>query len=117
MPKIYGVNTIWRVNPKNVRDAMVRCFAQVHKEVMLDCQKMEKIFKPQEVEEIKQLNIKHMICALFEEVGGDFNNPDKKSILLVLKKLKGVAKNFRSPEIVNRHYCEIKTLVERLQDI
>ena len=56
------------------------------------------------------------IKKYFVDVGGDFENPTKESIVLVIGKLKNFAKNFRNPKIIAKHAGEIMILANKLGD-
>jgi len=115
MALIYGVDPKKKVTPKLVRDAIIECFYQAHQEVLRDMYILLKEGKiNKEPEKMGKEYIKETIINYFIKVGGDFENPTKEYIMLVLEELRGFAKGFRSPEIINRHYGEIMKLVEKL---
>ena len=70
----------------------------------------------EEFERIKKLNVEIFIENLFRDVGGDFNKPTKESLLKVLIELKNYALNFRKKEIVDKHFNEIKGLIDMLKN-
>lgn len=112
---IYGVDTGKPVTPVDVRDAVVECFTQAHKDVLeKQMSALTGVMAPEEVEKIKKLSIRKMIRDYFGEVGGDFEKPTKKSIIAVCDKLADFAKQYRSPEIIKEHYGEIMELVNKL---
>ena len=50
----------------------------------------------------------------FDEVGGDFDNPTKKSLIEVVNQLKDYSKLFRDQRIIEKHAREIMNLIEKL---
>jgi len=115
MTVIYGINTDEPVNPHDVRDAIVSCFVAAHEEILNDLKNYAGDMPPEEFERIKLLNIQQLVRRYFKDVGGDFEEPTKEKILLVLEKLKEFASHFRNPEIIVKHYGEIMTLVQKLK--
>lgn len=115
MTIIYGVDTDKPVSPADVRDAIIECFTQAHSEALDDLRNYADDISDDELEQIKRINVRQMIRNFFKESGGNFDNPDKESIMKVLEKLKIFAANFRNPELIARHYSEIITLVSLLK--
>jgi uncharacterized protein YpuA (DUF1002 family) len=60
---------------------------------------------------VDQLKI---IAKMFEKTGGDFDHPTKESLVKALDGLAEFSKNFRNQEVVDKHYNEIKELVDKL---
>ncbi|MCX6756235.1 MAG: hypothetical protein NTX85_02765 [Candidatus Nomurabacteria bacterium] len=114
MTIIYGVDTDKKVNPEDVRDAIIECFTLAHNEVLEDLKNYAKNMDDISFQEIKHLSVVQMIRNYFNEVGGDFDKPDKESILLIMEKLKEFAKNFRDQSIAEKHFQEIMLLVCKL---
>ncbi len=114
MTFIYGVDIDRPVSPKDVRDGIVECFAQAHKE-QLDKLKNHHLNVPcDEFEEIKKIEVRQILRKMFEDTGGDYDNPTKESILKALEKLKELALNFRDKSIVEKHYNEILGIIKKL---
>ncbi len=115
MATIYGVDTEGEITPLMVRDAIVRCFFQAHKEV-LECMNRENEFSSQkERGNFEKLQADMIVREAFESAGINFNAPSKRGILMVLEELKVIASEFRKPEIIEKHYNEIMKLVEKLK--
>ena len=97
-----------------VRDAIIICFYKAHSK---DLEKMKKQinFKDEkDFEKFKKDNIKSLIKLKFEEVGGDFYNPSKDSLIKVVKKLKDYSKLFRDQHIIEQHANDIMLLIDKL---
>jgi len=115
MTLIYGVDLEQKVTPILVRDAIIECFYQAHQEVLQDMYVLLREGKIDEKpEEMGKEYIRETIINYFIKVGGDFENPTKDHIMLVLEELREFAKGFRSPEIINKHYGEIMKLIEKM---
>lgn len=114
MTIIYGVDTTKPVSAHDVRDAIVSCFVAAHAEALDDLKNYAAEMKPEEFERMKVINVQQMVRGFFKDVGGDFEEPTKESIMNVIEKLKGFAANFRNPEIISKHYSEIIELVQAL---
>lgn len=112
--KIYGVDLSKEITPLIVRDAIVKCFVNAHREVLGQMKEYSKFKSKKEFDDIKNMSILFLIESLFKDVGGDFNNPTKDDILKVIKKLAEIAAQFREPEIVEKHYNEIMELIRKL---
>lgn len=114
MTIIYGIDTEKPVSAKDVRDAIVECFALAHSEALSDLKNYSEDIPDVTFEDIKLMNVRQMIRNYFEKVGGDYDAPTKDSILKVVGELKEFAKNFRDQSIIEKHFGEIKTLIEKL---
>lgn len=114
---IYGVDTKKPFTAADVRDAIVLCFTQAHKEVLDELKKYSKEkITPQEWEEMKKINVRQLIRGFFKKVGGDYDKPTKYSLLLVINELANFASNFRSQKIIEKHYHEIQKLIDKLEE-
>ena len=110
--KIYGVDIDKSVTPLMVRDAIVTCFCKAHQEVLAD-------FKDKTVEAEKNRSmvteyVTELIKQIFNNTGGDFDNPTKTSLLAVVSGLKEFSASFRKPEVIARHAAEIQTLIDKI---
>jgi len=112
--KIYGVDPGKSLKPKEVRDAIVKCFKEAHKRIIKENKGILKELEPEELEEVKNLDIKELIRIYFEKVGGDFDKPTKESLTAVCDHLRGYARNFRKEEVIERQYGQIIQLINRL---
>lgn len=112
---LYGVDIhSGNITPEQVRDAMVNCFVNAHGETLKDFKSYENISE-EEFEKIKRTDIESLIKGIFEEVGGDFNHPSKEMLIRVINKLAVFSKKFRSEDEVNKHYQEIKSLIDKIK--
>lgn len=111
---IYGVDPSKPVTPAMVRDAIIDCFIHAHKEILEEMREYHEFKSEEEFEEMKRMDIKLLIKSKFENVGSNFDNPTKESIIGVMNKLAELSINFRKPEIVKEHYGEIMQLVNKL---
>ena len=111
---IYGIDLSKPVTPVMVRDAIIDCFIQAHKEVLEEMREYHEFKTEEDFEEMKRIDIKLLTKSKFEEAGADFDHPTKEDIVRVMDKLAKFAANFRKPEIVEKHYGEIAQLVEKL---
>ena len=108
---IYGVDLSGKITPIQVRDAIIKCFSQAQEELMKYMRETAE-FKP---EEIEKMYVDSIIEKAFEEVGGDFKNPTKETLIQVIMKLKEYAAGvFRDHEIIEKHAGEIKQLIDKL---
>jgi hypothetical protein len=114
--RIYGVDTEKKVTPVMVRDAIVLCFRQAHEEVLKLMEECAKGMTEEEIEKMKGIEIEMIVKRAFAETGGDFNKPTKASLIKAAGKLAEFAAQFRQPEIIEKHYKEIKTLIDLLKD-
>lgn len=112
---IYGVDTSKEVTPIMVRDAIIKCFVLAHKEILEMMKEYYKFGSKEEFKEMKELEVELLIKKYFKDTGGNFDNPTKEEIMKVLGKLAEYAKNFRNPEIIEKHYGEIMQLIGKLK--
>jgi len=109
---IYNVDISKDVTPIMVRDAITECFTQAQQELIESMQ----IITGFKYEAAKKINVDLLIQNAFDEVGEDFNNPTKESLIKVVMKLKEIAADaFRDPEIIEKHAGEIMQLINKLE--
>lgn len=102
---LYGVDLDAEdVTPLMVRDGMLECFYQAH------CQH----FTEQKTEEEKRAHCREIVAKAFEESGGYFDRPTRKSILDAMKKLMEFSRGFDDPVAVQCHASEMLKLVGKL---
>jgi len=111
---IYGVDTNKKVTPIMIRDAMIQCYYEAHCNILELAR--DSFYKPpkKKFEEMKKSHVKDLIENLICNFGGDFNNPSKDCLNQVLNHLKKIASTYRTPEIINKHVSEIKSLIDKL---
>ena len=108
---IYGVDLSGKITPVQVRDAIIKCFSLAQEDLM-KYMKETTDFKP---ENIEKMYVNYIIEKAFEEIGGDFKNPTKETLIQVVNKLKVYARGmFRDPEIIKKHVVEIGQLIDKL---
>jgi hypothetical protein len=112
--KIYGVDPNKKISTVDVREAIIDCFTKAHSHVMDEGRGILKELTDEQFEEIKQMNVREMIKRIFKQINGNYQNPSKKDLIAVCDALKEFAANFRSPQIIKKHYGEIMSLIERL---
>jgi len=109
------VNLSKKVNLFMVRDAITNCFVEAHSEVFRADEGLRGF---QMFEDIKILHVRYLIETMFEEIGGDFNNPTRGQLGKILVKLKEyAAASFRKPEVAEKHAGEIKMLIEKIEGV
>ncbi len=112
---IYGVDMCSNhITPKQVRDAIINCFINAHGGVIKEFKSYENLSK-EELEKSERNEIQTLVKNFFGEVGGDFENPTKENLIRVMDRLADFSKKFREEEVINKHYQEIKLLIDKLQ--
>lgn len=111
---IYGVDTTKKITPLMVRDAIIECFLQAHDEELEQMREYGKIPSEKTFAKLKRINITALIKKTFEEIGEDFNEPTKSSMLHVIERLEKLAANFRNQELISKHEEEILILINKL---
>jgi len=106
MKNLYGIDPNKKITALMVRDAIVTCFYDAH------C--AETGLSPNKKSPANKEYCQTIIKKSFEDTGGDFDKPDKQSILGTLDNLIEFSKNFRNPSIIKKHYNEIMILVDKL---
>jgi hypothetical protein len=114
MANVYGIDTNKPFNARDVRDAMVRCFKQAHREVLEQTTEGDLNLSEEEKEKLKQLEVEILVRKFFESNQGNFDNPTKEYLLMVCRDLKEFSAHFKNPKIVDRHYREMMRLIEKL---
>ena len=88
-----------------VRDALINCFYEAHcEDTGIDIKEGD----------INREYCREIISKAFKDVGGDFDNPTKESVVGVVKKLKNFSKGFRDQKIIEKHAKEIMSLINKL---
>lgn len=114
--KIYGVDPTKKFTPKDVREAIIRCFQLAHNDVMDKAKLFLEDLPEKEFEKIKNLNVRQMVRKYFQLAGHDYNNPTPEALVDVCEMLKKYAANFRTPGVINKHYGEIMALIKKLKE-
>jgi hypothetical protein len=111
---VYGVDITKKVTPVLVRDAIIQCFFEAHCNV-LELARETFGHPPDEIfEDMKKSHVKELVHDIFIKIKGDFNNPTKENLILVLENLKSFASIYRRPKIVKKHVDEIMKLINKL---
>ena len=107
---IYGIDPDGEVTSVMVRDAIVQCFYDVHKGLLID--------KIQVSEDKKETFTKAAVISIVKEIfkkyNKDFNNPIKETLILVCDELAKLAKQFRSEDVIKRNYQNIMRLINKI---
>lgn len=112
---IYGINLNGKITPNMVRDAIVECYYQADLKVLEDLFYTSDFKSDEDEEGAKRKHVEVVIKKLFDDVNGDFNNPTKKSLIAVIDKCKEFAKYFRDQSVIQKHYTEILTLINKIE--
>lgn len=96
-------------------NAIVVCFIEVYKEILNQMGECEEFEFEEECEEVKNFNVKFIIKKTFPDVGGNFGDLDKESVVKVIYSLGDYSAKFRRPRVIDRHVAEIVWLGEKLE--
>ncbi|MBD3280730.1 hypothetical protein GF389_04360 [Candidatus Dojkabacteria bacterium] len=107
MTVIFGVDTKGETKGIDVRDAIIECFYQAHREDAEIIHGGEKVTRRY---------CENIVKKAFEDTKGSFDEPSKDDILKVMAKLSEFSSNFRSTEEIKKNYDKIKKLVEIWQE-
>ena len=111
---IYGVDITKKVTPVLVRDAIIQCFYEAHCNVLELARETFGHPTEKKFEKMKKSHVKELVQDIFVKINGDFRNPTKENLLLVLKNLESFAKIYRMPKIIKKHANEIMNLINKL---
>lgn len=111
---IYGVDTTKKVTPVIVRDAIIQCFYEAHRNVLELAKETFGHPPEKKFEKMKKSHIKELVQDIFGRINGDYNNPTKDNLLIVLRNLEDFASIYRMPKIIKKHVSEVMTLIEKL---
>ena len=114
--EIYGVDTSKKVTPLMVRDAIIRCFREAHKEALEELNRKKAFESEAERGDFQRIQIDLIVRSAFDDTNTDFENPTKEGIRKVMGTLIKFAARFREEEIIKKHYDEIMALVEKISD-
>jgi hypothetical protein len=111
---IYGVDITKKVTPIMVRDAIIQCYYEAHRNVLELAKETFGNPPKKRFDEMKRSVVKDLISDIFVWIGGDFNNPTKKDLFKVIDILRRFAAIYRSEKIIKKHFTEILLLIEKL---
>lgn len=115
MAIVYGVDTETPYTAEDILKAIEACFKKAHDEVLeKELGDFKSGMTTEEFDEIKKINVHQMVRKYLDEVGGSYQKPTKDKLIALCDKLADFAKNFRSPEIIGKHYNEIMQLITKL---
>lgn len=113
--KIYGVDLSKGVTPIIVRDAIIVCFEYAHKEILDMMDDYTRWESDEERKKFRNLKVKMLVKNAFKEANVDYDNPGKEELIRVIDRLAELASEFRKPEIIEKHYNEIKGLISMIK--
>ncbi|MBU0981827.1 hypothetical protein KKC94_04000 [Patescibacteria group bacterium] len=111
--EIYGVNTMGPVTPIMVRDAILRCFTEAHRDGFLKTVDTSDLSK-EEMDSAAKLHIELLVKNAFSKTKGNYERPDKESLIRATEYLADYAKNFRTQDVVQAHVDKIMRLIDCL---
>ena len=112
---IYGVNIDKKITPEIVRDAIIQCFYEAEKEVLDTLFSSTDFESIEEKEQKKFRHVKIFIEKMFKDVNGDFDHPNKESLIDVIDRCAEYARTIRDHETIKKHYSEIMILIDKLE--
>lgn len=113
---LYGVDLSKGVTPEIAKDAIVACFEAAHKEILDMDDEYVEWESPEKREKFRDMQIEARVKNAFEEAGISYDAPTKEGLLKVLDVLAKMAKEFRKPDVVERHYNEVKGIIDKIPD-
>jgi len=111
---IYGVDISKEITPIMVRDAIIDCFTKAHSDILEEMKDYTDSEYEEKIEKMKQETVKSLVESKFKEIGGDFNNPTKNTLIQVVMKLAEYASAFRDPAVIDKHIDEILKLIDKI---
>ncbi len=102
----YGITAGKPYTATQVRDAIVDCFAKVHKEVLLSQGVPE--------DQLKQAVMK-MLTDMSQKLGDDIKRPTKKSLQKLVNALAKFSGSFRSNDIIAQRHKLFSIIIGHLK--
>ena len=102
------------ITPIHVRDAIINCFYEAHEDVLNEMFEVTNYSSDEKSKMTKYNHIRIMIKTLFNRVNGDFNNPDKDSLIKVIDQCAQYAQNYRDDETIEKNYNKIMDMINKL---
>lgn len=112
--QLYGINLEDTITPLQVRDAIIQCFYEAHDTVLNEMYTPFAVNSKKEKQPQKYKHVEMLIRKMFNDVNEDFHHPTKTSLLKVIDQCANYAENFRDKEIIEKHYQEIKEMIDLL---
>ncbi len=104
---VHNIDLDKPVTPAMARDAMVECFYEAHcTDTGLD----------EGDPNVNREYILDVIKKATTDIGEDFENPTKKSLLKTVEKLKEFAKKFRDQSVIQKHAAEMVKIIEKIKE-
>jgi hypothetical protein len=110
---IYGIDESKPLTTVMVRDAIIECFAEVHKDILETSEHFVTLKKMTKSDRI--VWVKEFIKSIFRWFGGDFDNPTKQDLIKVVHELQDYAKEFKNPKTISKHAKEIMGLIKKIK--
>ena len=109
---LYGVDLSKPVTSTKARDALIECFTLAHDVELAQALNIEMGAGIEHEEKKKSVTI--FIKDVFQDVGGDYENPTKKDLLNVINYLKAFSEHFRDKTVIEKHVREMKEIIGKL---
>ena len=103
--KIFGLDPTKPITSLHARDALMECFYQAH----CISTELDGVNK-----ETNREYCNSLVKKSFAETGGNFESPTKEEIISVMDRLAQMSRNFRSQDVIQKHYNTIMSLVNKL---
>lgn len=113
---IYGVDTTQPVTAMMVREALTQCFKEAHQAVLDLDDELAEWSSKEEREHFHNLQIDLIIKNAFTQAGVAYEQPTKEGLYKTVDALAQFAEAFRKHEIVEKHACEVKKLIDKIPD-
>ncbi|MEM2130922.1 MAG: hypothetical protein QXM96_00580 [Candidatus Woesearchaeota archaeon] len=92
-----------------VRDAIVDCFLEAHKEALSN------VLVPDEMrEKFNRNSVILIVKEAMRKAQGNYDNPTKETLFFSLFYLAELAKNFRDIDLIVKHFKEMLNLIDKL---
>jgi hypothetical protein len=102
------------IDPTRARNLIVECFFEAHHEAMTRSNALRGLDTDPDLVRMEALGA---VLNAFKRTGGDFNNPDKASLIRVVGSLAGSASVLGTPkDIIQHHKQQIAIVLAALPD-
>ncbi|HLG24010.1 MAG TPA: hypothetical protein VI564_03725 [Candidatus Nanoarchaeia archaeon] len=112
---LYGLDLSKKITPIMVRDAIIECFTQAHKEILDTMDEFAEWKSEEEREDFKKMEAEYVVKYAFDNASANFENPTKEDLLKATKELAKYSCNFRKRDIIDKHFNEIKSILEKCE--
>jgi len=113
MTDIYGVDSEEKFDAIDVRDAIIKCFIDAHREeVGKNIRNIQG--SEEEIDNVAKIHAENLVLKYFIDHKTNYDEPTKEDLIGVCDALREYALNFRDKKEVDKNYNNFMLLIDKL---